>query len=119
MYGLPSNKKIYLNVNIELDDPDLDRLVGRRTDPFVDDIGEPYCYSTTELFSERPKLVNSAFNMTKIEVPGKIGFEYSFNKSIVTKSTDLISEYMRLDNRVRPFLAAIKRYAKGKGKYLK
>lgn len=41
-------------------------------------------------------------------------YEYVFNREIVTKSTDLIEQYMKLDSRVLPFIKTLKYFGRGR-----
>lgn len=117
-YGLGLGNDNGLNINIELEEPDLDKLVNGPLQPYHHDTGEPYCYQTTTPFGIKPELINRKFNMSKIVLPNKVRIEYSFNKSIVTKSSELIEEYLRMDSRVSPFLFMIKHVSQSKRKII-
>lgn len=104
-------------MNIELDRPDLDRLVNRRDDPFHQDHGEPYCVDKLSILGQQPEMIDSVFNTTHLNVSADQSIEYTFNTSIVTQSSTLIAEYVRLDKRVEPFLSTLKQFVRAKGKY--
>lgn len=119
MNGLAITPESRLNINIELDKADLDRLAYRDKNPFANDLHEPHCFKTSEIFKQQPvTLLDDKFNRSSIQLFDDIFIEYSFNTAIVTKGTHLIEEYMRLDGRVTPFLVALKDFAIRKSKQL-
>lgn len=105
-----------LNICIELDEPDLHRLVGSEN-PIKDDLGQPFCSTTTtnifrrngaEKFSHDPTIDAIKFKLEEYSV------EYNFNKEIYTESTNLINHYLTSDPRVKPFLYALKIFGRGR-----
>ncbi|KAG2197827.1 hypothetical protein INT47_009708 [Mucor saturninus] len=115
MYGV-SFFNSPLNICIELDEPDLSRLLTSK-DPYREHIDEPYCtdvaidifyrhggdkfHFSEDIGSVRTKLENT-------------NIEYNFNNGIFTESTNLIGHYLTLDPRVQPFLYAIKVFGRGR-----
>jgi hypothetical protein len=107
-----------LNINIELDAPDLERLYDRRENPFLNDLYEPHCFSTMKERFEQLGFTKIFFDesidATRFKVTESQGIEYNFNKKSFTKSTLLIEKYQTLDPRVLPFLTTLKYFCRGR-----
>ncbi|GAA5803545.1 hypothetical protein HPULCUR_009027 [Helicostylum pulchrum] len=106
----------FLNINIQLDDPDLQRLV-EVPDPFENDITEPFCKAASiPLFqSVGAKKIQFEEDIGSLRLKHQLHhIEYNFNKEAFTYSTNLINHYMTLDPRVQTFLFAIKLFGRGR-----
>ncbi|KAI9352415.1 hypothetical protein BD770DRAFT_143942 [Pilaira anomala] len=108
--------KSYLNICIELDEPEFERMI-EIPNAFETDTHQPYCVSTSsQLFARRnyekityePDIDSVKFRVDNWNI------EYNFNKEIFTYSTNLINHYMILDPRVQTFLFAIKTFGRGR-----
>lgn len=112
--ALPRN---FLNINIEMDLPDLERLYDRRESPFLNDAYEPYCFSTMkqrfEMLGFNKICFDESIDATRFKAEA-LGVEYTFNKKAFTKSTNLIEKYRTLDPRVLPFLMTLKYFCRGR-----
>ncbi|KAI8048321.1 uncharacterized protein B0P05DRAFT_564449 [Gilbertella persicaria] len=117
--GFPSsgNSSKLLNINIEMDTPDMNRLIYRDTNPFLSDRNEPHSFETMQRIFIDAGVDKMTFHqdINSIRIKHKdLSVEYNFNKKMFTKSTNLIEKYVSLDPRISPFLSAIKYFARGR-----
>lgn len=108
--------KSYLNICIELDEPEFERMI-EISNAFETDTHQPYCVSTSSQLFARRRYEKITYERDIDSVKFKVdnwSIEYNFNKEIFTHSTNLINHYMRLDPRVRTFLFAIKSFGRGR-----
>ncbi|KAK4516801.1 Protein kinase domain-containing protein [Mucor velutinosus] len=110
--AFPSSK---LDINIEMDIPDMKRLL--MESPSMGSAPQPdnYEYMSNVLQSLGATKVNYNETLSSTSfLIDHLRYEYSFNRGIVTKSTDLIQEYIKLDNRVLPFIKTLKYFGRGR-----
>lgn len=109
--AFPSSK---LDVNIEMDIPDMKRLLKESSTRSAQE-PENYEYMSEVLGSlGATKLgYDETLSSTSFLIDS-YRFEYSFNRGIVTKSTDLIQEYIKLDDRVLPLIKTLKYFGRGR-----
>ncbi|KAL9538142.1 hypothetical protein MBANPS3_011161 [Mucor bainieri] len=111
--AFPSSK---LDINIEMDTPDMKRLLSESPSSMrTAHLPENYEYMSDVLQSLGATKLNydETFSSTSFVIDN-IRYEYSFNRGIVTKSTDLIKEYIKLDERVLPFIKTLKYFGRGR-----
>ncbi|KAL9559937.1 hypothetical protein PS6_000547 [Mucor atramentarius] len=109
--AFPSSK---LDINIEMDIPDMKRLLKESSTRSAQE-PENYEYMSEVLGSlGATKLgYDETLSSTSFLIDSH-RFEYSFNRGIVTKSTDLIQEYIKLDDRVLPLIKTLKYFGRGR-----
>ncbi|GAN00719.1 conserved hypothetical protein [Mucor ambiguus] len=111
--AFPSSK---LDINIEMDIPDMKRLLTESPSSIRSaHFPENYEYMSNVLQSLGATKVNYNETLSSTSfLIGNLRYEYSFNRGIVTKSTKLIEEYIKLDNRVLPFIKTLKYFGRGR-----
>ena len=110
--AFPSSR---LDINIEMDVPDMKRLINESPSIRSAHRPENYEYMSNALQSLGAiKLsYDETLNSTTFIIDS-FRYEYSFNRAIVTKSTHLIQEYIKLDDRVLPFIKTLKYFGRGR-----
>ncbi|KAI8380180.1 hypothetical protein BD560DRAFT_388797 [Blakeslea trispora] len=117
--GLPNNTNQfdYLNINIEMDTPDMERLINRRKNPYEEDKGEPHAFDSIKSHMVRGSTDKLSFEKDidsfRLQTPS-LKVEFNFNKHIYTRSTRLIHKYLALDPRVTPFINTIKQFVRSR-----
>ncbi|CAO3630045.1 unnamed protein product [Mucor fragilis] len=110
--AFPSSK---LDINIEMDIPDMKRLLKESSSMGSAQRPENYEYMSSALQSLGAIKLNYDETLSSTSfIIDNFRYEYSFNRSIVTKSTDMIQEYIKLDNRVLPFIKTLKYFGRGR-----
>ncbi|CEP18692.1 hypothetical protein [Parasitella parasitica] len=100
-----------LNINIEMDMPDMIRLLqGPSNETLVEPHNFEYMSKVLKSVGATkikydPMLSSTSFRLDYV------AYEYVFNQEIATKSTDLIKQYLKLDSRVLPFIKTLKFFA--------
>ncbi|KAI8984719.1 hypothetical protein BDF20DRAFT_861392 [Mycotypha africana] len=107
-----------INLNVEMDQPDLDCLKDRDVNPYVSDLDAPYCFNTIrpflqQMLNAKKVILDEATGFTTIQLQ-HIKVEYNFNKEIFTRSTLLIEQYIKLDGRVGEFLGILKHFCQSR-----
>ncbi|KAI8373410.1 hypothetical protein EDC96DRAFT_499230 [Choanephora cucurbitarum] len=114
--SLSNNTKL-LNINIEMDAPDMERLVHRQRNPYTEDRDEPHSLQALQPHFLRDSSERLTFkeDLQTFRLKAKsFGVEFNFNKKIFTQSTFMIQQYVHLDPRVLPFISAIKLFVRGR-----
>ncbi|KAF1797472.1 hypothetical protein FB192DRAFT_1175349 [Mucor lusitanicus] len=111
--AFPSSK---LDINIEMDIPDMKRLLNETPSSMGNaPLPENFAYMSDALISLGATKLNydETLDSTSFLIDN-LRYEYSFNRGIVTKSTSLIEEYIKLDDRVLPFIKTLKYFGRGR-----
>ncbi|KAI8095423.1 hypothetical protein BDF21DRAFT_5946 [Thamnidium elegans] len=106
----------FLNVNIQLDDPDLQRLVEVQN-AYANDVTEPFCKNASIPLLHRAGVEKISFDSDIGSFRLKFSeraIEYNFNKEAFTYSTNLINHYLTMDPRVQKLLFVIKLFGRGR-----